>query len=146
MGVFCARTPIISCLNRTLMPPRGRRSCFKDLTDHSLEAVVTSMAGCQTIAVWTNAQSVTLAPSFTNTSAHSQLELLPTGLHYFVNALEDTLSQISKMSLLSIHTCGILWLKCWYAEFPCRKRLKWLLIDGKHLFGPSVPPCFWGIF
>lgn len=58
-------------------------------------------------------------------------------LCYCMNGLVDVLCQISRMSILSNRMQKILWLKCWSADYLCKKCLKQMPYEGEHLFGTS---------
>lgn len=72
-----------------------------------------SMAVCQTFAVWTKHMVWDPGSILTDFFISHHLELLPVAVCYCIDGLVDTLCQINRMSLLSVHMLMILLLKWW---------------------------------
>lgn len=56
-------------------------------------------------------------------------------LLFCVDALEIVLRQVSMVTFLSVHNCGILWFKAWSVEPPCKIHLLLKSFNGEYLFG-----------
>lgn len=59
-------------------------------------------------------------------------------LCFAVDALKDSIQQMSCFALLSIHMRRVLWLKNWPAEMPCKRLLAAFPFHGERLFGEDL--------
>lgn len=63
---------------------------------------------------------------------------LPHALCFAVDALKDSIQQVSGFALLTVYMRRILWLKNCSAELPCRKLLTGFPFHGDRLFDEDL--------
>lgn len=89
---------------------------------------------CQTAAKWPRAMNNQHDPVFQEWALTEQLQQLPAALLFGVDALEQVMTQIFRMVIISINMCKILWLKAWSSETACTRRLTHMSFEGGCLF------------
>lgn len=77
------------------------------LASQALQLAIVPISAAQTMANWAGALNSDLTPAIDNPIYSARLQLLFSTLIFCTDAMENVISQISRMSLISVHMCRI---------------------------------------